>query len=67
MKPMPGHHIGRAEGGLFHFGKIVFRIAIQFQNADIDQRIILVRPTFVRSNGLYGSACPHRLSGMICT
>nr|GEU28579.1 hypothetical protein [Tanacetum cinerariifolium] len=38
------HHVGRRESRLLHFRKIVFRIAIEFQHAHVDQRVVLVRP-----------------------
>ena len=34
----------RVEGRLFHFGKVVLGIAIQFQYAHFDERIFLVTP-----------------------
>ena len=33
-----GHDGGRIEGGLFDFGKEIFRIAVEFKFADLDQR-----------------------------
>jgi hypothetical protein len=36
-----GHHVGRVEGRLFDFGEIVLRGAVQFENPQFDQRIIL--------------------------
>lgn len=41
------HYGGRVEGGLFHFGEEVFRIALQLHRADIDQGVIPVWPDLV--------------------
>ena len=40
----PGDNIGRRKGSLFHLGKVVFRIAIELQDADLNQRVIGMRP-----------------------
>ncbi len=38
--------VGGREGGLLDFGEIIVRVAIQFQDADVDHRAIGVRPDF---------------------
>ena len=43
-KPHARHDVARLERRLLHFRKIIFRIAVQFQLADFDERIVLVRP-----------------------
>ena len=38
----PGHDVGWREGGLLDLGKIVLGVAVQLEDANLDQRIILV-------------------------
>ena len=47
-----GYQIGRIEGSLLHFGKIVLRIAVEFQHAHFDQRIVLVIPDLGQIKGM---------------
>ena len=44
----------RLERGLFDLGEIILRIAVQLDGADLDQRIILVRPDFGQVEGDIG-------------
>ena len=39
-----GHDVGGRERGLLDLGEIILRIAVELEDADLDQRIILVRP-----------------------
>src|SRR6266568_769214 len=38
-----GHDVGGRKRGLPDFGKIILRIAVELEHADLDQRVILVR------------------------
>jgi hypothetical protein len=48
------HHVRRPEPGLFDLGEIILRIAVQLDDADPDQRIILVRLDFGQVEGVIG-------------
>ncbi len=39
-----GNDIGRREGGVLDLGKIVFRVAVELQHADLDRRVVGMRP-----------------------
>src|SRR5229473_3799770 len=41
-----GHNVCGRERGLLDFGEIIHRIAVELEHADLDQRIVLVRPYF---------------------
>src|SRR5574344_1186755 len=41
-----GYHMGRIKSCLFYFGKIVFRVAVQFQHTYLDEREFFVTPDF---------------------
>src|SRR3546814_11081562 len=43
-KTNAGYDAGWRERRLFDFREVVFRVAVQFQHTDLDQRIVLVRP-----------------------
>ncbi|OPZ22829.1 MAG: hypothetical protein BWZ10_00217 [candidate division BRC1 bacterium ADurb.BinA364] len=49
-----GHDVGGIERRLFDFGEVVFGILVQLQHADVDQRIILVRPDLGQVEGIEG-------------
>ena len=49
-----GRHIGGVEGGLLDLGKEVFRVAIQFHDADFDQRTVPVEPDLGQVEGVIG-------------
>jgi hypothetical protein len=38
------HHVGRGEGNLLNFSKVVFGVAVKSDAADWDQRELFVRP-----------------------
>lgn len=38
------HYVGRAEGSLLDLGEVVVRVAVQLEEAHLDQRIVAVRP-----------------------
>jgi tetratricopeptide (TPR) repeat protein len=48
----PRHDVGRREGRLLHFGKVVVRIAVQLHHADLDQRIVFLRPDLGKIEGV---------------
>lgn len=41
---MPGGTLAGLKAACLNFSKIVFRVAVQFHHANLDQRIVLVRP-----------------------
>src|SRR5690554_3279877 len=47
-----GDHVGRSEGGLLHVLEVVIRIAIEFEVADLDQRVVLLRPDLGQIEGV---------------
>src|SRR3977135_2173540 len=47
-----GHDVGGRKRGLLDFGKIILRIAVELEPADLDQRVILVRPYFRKVEGV---------------
>ncbi len=47
-----GHHVGRLERGLLDFGEVVLRIAVQRQAAELDRRIVAVRPDLGQVEGI---------------
>src|SRR6266478_9465774 len=47
-----GHDVGGRKRGLLDFGKIILRIAVELEHADLDQRVILVRPYFRKVEGV---------------
>ena len=49
-----GHDAGRIERGLLHFREEVFRVAVELDHADFDQRVILVRPNLGEIEGMVG-------------
>src|SRR3982074_1226239 len=49
---MPGTMLGGRKRGLLDFGKIILRIAVELEHADLDQRVILVRPYFRKVEGV---------------
>ena len=50
-----GHDVGRVEGRLLDLGKIVLRVAVQFQDAHLDQGIVLVEPDLGEVEGVVGT------------
>src|SRR6267154_2472795 len=62
-----GHNVCGRERGLFDFGEIILRIAVELEHADLDQRVILVRPYFRKVEGivpvLVDIALRHDLDG----
>ncbi len=48
----PGHDVGRAEGGLLDLGEIILGVAVQHHLADLEQRIVLVRPHLGEVEGI---------------
>ena len=48
---MPGTTFAGIERGLFHFREIVFGIAVQFEFAHFDERIVLVIPDLGQIKG----------------
>ncbi len=48
----PRHHVGRFEGCLLHFGKVVAGITVQDHTADRDRRIVRVRPDLGQIKGV---------------
>ena len=50
-----GDDVGRVEGRLLDLGKIVFRVPVQFENAHLDQGIILVEPDLGEVEGVVGT------------
>src|SRR3979411_964275 len=46
------YDIGRRERGLLDLRKIVLRIAVELKHADLDQRIVLVRPHLGEVEGI---------------
>src|SRR3989304_1253624 len=46
------YDVGRVEGRLLDLGKIVFRVAVQFEDAYLNQRIILVEPYLGQVKGI---------------
>jgi len=41
-----GHDVCGRKRGLLDFGEIILGIAVELEHADLDQRVILVRPYF---------------------
>ena len=50
-----GHDVGRVEGRLLDLGKVVLRVAVQFEDAHLDQGIILVEPDLGEVEGVVGA------------
>ena len=40
------YNVGRIESSLFHIGKVIFWITVQFQYADFDEWIFFMTPDF---------------------
>ncbi len=53
-KPDAGDDVGRVEGRLLDLGEVVFRVAVQLENAHLDQGIILVEPDLGEVKGVKG-------------
>ena len=49
-----GHHIAGREGRLLDLGEVVGRVAVQLQDADLLQGIVLVRPDLGEVEGVVG-------------
>ena len=64
---MPGHDVGRREGRLLDLGEIVLRVAVQLQHADLDQRILAVRPHLGEVERVEASVFSASASGMTWT
>src|SRR5712671_5113642 len=47
-----GHNVCGRERGLLDFGEIILGIAVELEHADLDQRVILVRPNFGKVEGV---------------
>ena len=56
-KPDAGHNARRVEGRLLDLGKIVFRVAVQLHDADLDERIILLEPDLAEIKGMEAVFC----------
>ena len=52
---MPGTMLAGIEGRLFDLGEIVLRIAVQLEDADLDQGIVLVEPDLGQVEGIVGA------------
>ena len=65
-KPMPGTMFDGREGGLLDLGEIVLRVAVQLHHADLDQRIVGVRPDLGQVERVV-AVFSASASGMICT
>src|SRR5260370_42651149 len=46
------YDVRRRERGLLDLGEIILRIAVELKGADLDQRIVLVRPHFGQVEGV---------------
>ena len=46
------HHVGGGEGGLLDLGEIVVRVAVELPLADLDQRVVLLRPHLGQVEGM---------------
>ena len=53
-EPDARHDVGRRIGGLFDFREIIVGIAVELENANVDQGIILVRPHFGEAERIVG-------------
>jgi len=56
-KPDAGNYVGWVEGRLFHLGKVVFRVSVQFQDTHLYQGIILVEPDLGEVKRVVGTFC----------
>ena len=54
-KTNTGRHIGRVKGGLLDFSVVVFRVAVELQDTNINQRVILMWPNFGQVKGMVGN------------
>ena len=59
-----GHDVGRVEGGLLDLGEVVLRVAVQFQHAHLDQRVVLVEPDLGQVEGVVRVAVAASFSGI---
>jgi len=50
-----GHDVGWVEGRLLDLGKVVFRVAVQFEDAHLDKGVILMEPDLGEVEGVVGA------------
>jgi hypothetical protein len=47
-----GDDVGGAEAGLLDLGEVVLGVAVEFEDADVDERVVLVRPDLGEIEGV---------------